>query len=216
MLFFNTSNCSPTRHERVIFFGDSITELVVEPNGYVTLIANSLKESYSPRNIEIFGAGIGGNKVPDLESRLEKDVIYQKPTIVVIYIGINDVWHSILPGHSGTPEDEFENGLRRIIRQLKEIDSKIILCTPSVVGEQQAGTNQLDAQLDKYTAICKKVAKEKKLDLVDLRKEFHNYLKTHNPDNLDKGILTYDGVHLNDKGNKFVSEIILKVLIQLF
>ncbi len=216
MLLFIFSNCSPARHEQVIFFGDSITELGVEPNGYVTLIANSLKKTCSGRNIKVIGAGVSGNKVPDLEARLQEDVLSKRPMVVIIYIGINDVWHSILPGQSGTPEDEFENGLQCIIQQLKEIDSKIILCTLSVVGEQQAGTNQLDTQLDEYTAICKKVAKEEKLYLVDLRKEFQNYLKTHNPDNLDKGILTYDGVHLNDKGNKFVSEIILKVLAQLF
>jgi len=37
--------------------------------------------------IEIIGAGVGGNKVPDLQARIEKDVLAKKPTIVVVYIG---------------------------------------------------------------------------------------------------------------------------------
>ena len=42
--------------------------------------------------VEVIGAGISGNKVPDLEKRLERDVLSKKPTIVVIYIGIRAYW----------------------------------------------------------------------------------------------------------------------------
>ena len=56
------------------------------------------------------------------------------------------------------------------------------------------------------------LAKELKLPLCDLRKAFVDHLKDHNPDNAEKGILTSDRVHLNDSGNKFVAETMLKVL----
>jgi hypothetical protein len=32
------------------------------------------------------------------------------------------------------------------------------------------------------------------------------YLKTHNPENKDRGIFTRDAVHLNAAGNRFVAE----------
>jgi lysophospholipase L1-like esterase len=43
--------------------------------------------------------------------------------------------------------------------------------------------------------------------LVDLRKIFHDYSLANNPKNESKGILTTDGVHLNEKGNKLVAEL---------
>src|SRR4051794_34706718 len=79
--------------ERIIFLGDSITEAGVGPKGYVTLIKKRLAEKHEDLGIEVIGAGVSGNKVPDLQRRFDKDVLAKKPTLVVIYIGINDVWH---------------------------------------------------------------------------------------------------------------------------
>jgi len=52
-----------------------------------------LTEKHKELGVEVIGAGISGNKVPDLQRRLERDVLKKKPTVVFIYIGINDVWH---------------------------------------------------------------------------------------------------------------------------
>src|SRR4051794_34119558 len=79
--------------EKIVFLGDSITEGGVRPKGYVTLVKNALAEKHKELGVEVIGAGISGNKVPDLQRRVEKDVVARKPTLVVIYIGINDVWH---------------------------------------------------------------------------------------------------------------------------
>ena len=46
----------------------------------------------------------------------------------------------------------------------------------------------------------------------DLRKAFVGYWKANNPENKGSGILTYDGNHWNDAGNKFVAEVVLKTL----
>src|SRR5436190_1222593 len=79
------------KKERIVFLGDSITQGGVSPNGYVTVFKKELAKKYPDGEFEIIGAGISGNKVPDLQKRLEKDVLSKKPTLVVIYIGINDV-----------------------------------------------------------------------------------------------------------------------------
>jgi lysophospholipase L1-like esterase len=47
---------------------------------------------------------------------------------------------------------------------------------------------------------------------VDLRKSFQAYLAKNNPENKEKEILTYDRVHMNDKGNKFIAEEMWKCL----
>ncbi len=200
--------------ERIIFFGDSITQLGVKPNGFVTLIQDSLHKKYQGMNIEVAGAGISGNKVPDLQNRIQKDVLDKHPTIVVIYIGINDVWHWVLPNHKGTTKEAFEAGLKDMIGSIHDIGGRVILCTPSVIGEKNDGTNPQDAMLDEYSAISRRIAKETGSTLCDLHNAFAEYLKSNNPNNQEKGILTVDRVHLNDKGNRFVAEQMLKILIQ--
>jgi isoamyl acetate esterase len=198
--------------ETIVFFGDSITQGGVGPKGYVTVIKNTLNEKHQDLNITIVGAGISGNKVPDLQKRLEKDVLAKKPTIVVIYIGINDVWHGERNPALGTPKDKFESGLTDIIGKIQASGARVVLCTPTVIGEKKPGSNKLDAKLDEYSEISRTVAKETKSALCDLRKAFQDHLTKHNADDTDKGVLTTDRVHLNDAGNRLVAETILKVI----
>jgi lysophospholipase L1-like esterase len=192
--------------------GDSITLLGVKPNGYISLIKDSLSKKFP--SIEIIGAGIGGNKVPDLHARIDADVIAKNPTIVVIYIGINDVWHFITPGQVGTSKDVYESGLENIIVKIRQTGARVILCTPTVIGEKKNRANQLDAQLDEYAGISRRVAQKMKIELCDLRNAFVSYLQTHNPNNAEQGILTVDKAHLNDEGNRLVAQEILNVLGQ--
>jgi lysophospholipase L1-like esterase len=197
------------KDDRIVFFGDSITAAAVKPDGYITLLTSAITAAHPDLGVETFGAGISGNKVPNLQKRLEKDVLAKKPTIVFIYIGINDVWHwkknkeGEMAG--GTTKELFESGLKEIIGKINTAGARVILCTPSVIGEKNDGSNERDAMLEEYSAISRKVATDTGSQMVDLRKAFAEYLKENNPDNLAKGILTGDGVHLNPKGNAFVA-----------
>ena len=211
------AGCAASQHflhpgERIVFLGDSITQLGVKPNGYVTLIQESLQKEHEGMNIEVIGAGVSGNKVPDLQKRLQKDVLEKHPTLVVIYIGINDVWHWVTPGLKGTTKEDFESGLKDIIASIQNAGARVVLCTPSVIGEKNDGSNPEDTTLGQYSEISRRVAKETGSTLCDLREAFAVYLKTHNPKNEEKGVLTVDRVHLNDEGNRFVAEQILNTL----
>jgi lysophospholipase L1-like esterase len=196
--------------ERIVFLGDSITQAGAGPHGYVTLVRQTLDRDHKSLGAEVIGAGISGNKVPDLEKRLERDVLSKKPTIVIIYIGINDVWHS--QSGRGTSQEDFEKGLRSILSRIRDAGARPILCTASVIGEKTDGTNSLDKMLDEYCEISRKVAADTKTQLIDLHQDFASYLKQHNPQNKDKGVLTTDGVHLNEEGNKFVAREMLAAL----
>src|ERR671912_766744 len=77
---------------KVIFFGDSITQAGVNPGGYVKRI-DSMARGQGKMNYDFVGAGIGGNKIYDLYLRMEDDVLSKNPNVVVLYIGVNDVWH---------------------------------------------------------------------------------------------------------------------------
>lgn len=195
--------------DRIVFFGDSITELGVKSNGYVSLVREDLKKQSS--KIEVIGAGISGNKIPDLLKRLERDVLSKKPTVVVVYIGINDVWHYALKGLRGTSKDDFKDGLEELADRIVKAKAKLILCTPTVIGEKHLGDNPQDQMLQEYSEVIRKVAKEKKITLCDLRKAFLDHLRENNRFNQEKGILTTDRVHLNPEGNSLVAQTVLKV-----
>lgn len=198
------------KKDRVVFLGDSITQGGAAPGGYVTLAREAIAKQCPDLGVEVIGAGISGNRVPDLEARLERDVLAKKPTVVVIYIGINDVWHSV---HGrGTPKEAYEQGLKRLIQKINGVGARVILCTPSVIGEKTDGSNDLDKMLEEYSAISRQVAKETKSQLLDLRQAFIVALKRMNPANKANGILTPDGVHLNGAGNQFVAAQMLNAL----
>lgn len=190
--------------KRVIFFGDSITQAAVRGNGYINL----LKKQVDTTKFELIGAGIGGNKVYDLYLRLEEDVLSKKPDLVFIYVGINDVWHK-QSSRTGTDYPKYIKFYQALIDKIRAGGSKLVLCTPSVVGEKKGGANELDAELDKYAEGIRELAKKNNIPLCDLRKAFSDYEEKNNPQDLEKDILTRDRVHLNDKGNQFVAEQML-------
>jgi lysophospholipase L1-like esterase len=189
--------------ETIAFLGDSITQGGAAPGGYCRLIDEAIAKAHPELGVKIVYAGISGHKVPDLQGRLDRDVLSKKPTVVFIYIGINDVWHST-SGH-GTPKDKYEAGLRDLIKRITDKGAIVVLATPSVIGEKTDGSNPLDKMLDEYAAISRKVAADTKTPLCDLHEAFAKYLEKHNPQNKANGVLTGDGVHLNAAGNRFVA-----------
>lgn len=206
-LLITVFSSSTSRTKRIVFFGDSITQAGVNETGYIKQLGKSLT---SP-GYELIGAGIGGNKVYDLYLRMEEDVLAKKPNLVVIYVGINDVWHKQSSG-TGTDYDKFINFYQAIINKVRKQGSQIVLCTPTVIGEKLNGQNPMDADLDKYAGAIRELAKSNDLALCDLRTVFTDYIKKNNKNNQEKDILTTDGVHLNETGNKLVADTMLPFL----
>jgi lysophospholipase L1-like esterase len=192
----------------IVFLGDSITAGATGKEGFITLVDGAIQAKSKDLGVKCIGAGISGNKVPDLQNRLDKDVIAKKPTIVFVYIGINDVWH----GANGTPKDKYEAGLKDVVARIQKAGATVVVCTPSVIGEKKDGGNPNDAKLDDYAQISRDVAKATGARVVDLRKEFVKYDQDNNPKNDDRGILTADQVHLNAAGNKLVAKAMAEAL----
>jgi lysophospholipase L1-like esterase len=201
----------PQKKKKVIFFGDSITQQGAEPGGYITLIDSMCKVENKTSQYEFAGAGIGGNKVYDLYLRMDDDVLAKSPDIVVIYIGVNDVWHKTSFG-TGTDPDKFEKFYDAIIKKLKDKNISVILCTPAVIGEKTDFSNQQDGDMNKYSSIVRGIAQKNNLPLVDLRQKFLDYNKQYNTENKEQGILTRDRVHLNAKGNQLVADEMWNVI----
>ena len=209
-------------NKKVVFLGDSITQNAVinseKFKGFISLLGENVDQ-----NTELIGKGIGGDKVSDLLTRYRDDVIKLNPDMVFIYIGINDVWHKYDYG-TGTDIDLYENGLRQIIADLKENGVEVILCTPTVIGENKGEftlVNQfkdietmeiMNNDLDDYSDVIRKLSREFDTKLLDLRKIFMQYISENNPENKSKGVLTTDGVHLNNLGSKLIANEMIKFI----
>jgi isoamyl acetate esterase len=201
----------PQKKTKVIFFGDSITQAGVNAGGYITRIDSMCKKEGLGDQFEFIGAGIGGNKVYDLYLRMEDDVLAKSPDVVIIYIGVNDVWHKASSG-TGTDADKFEKFYNAILKKLKDRNIKVILSTPAAIGEKTDFSNQQDGDMNAYSNIIRTLSQKNNMPLVDLRKAFLDYNLKNNPENKDRGILTTDRVHLNAKGNQFVADEMWKVI----
>lgn len=189
--------------DRIVFFGDSITQFGSKPEGYITLFTNELKKS--GKKTQVINAGVCGNRVPNLQQRLQKSVLDQKPTIVWIYIGINDVGFERYGADKATSKPDFEAGLKDIIGQIQKSGAVVVLATPSVIGEKNNNGNRFDAKLDEYSDVSRAIAKATGSTLCDLRKAFKAELAKVNKQNAEKGVLTEDNTHLNTAGNLLVA-----------
>ncbi len=105
--------------DRIVFLGDSITAGRRRPQGlrhpHQRTPCRRSTRTWASRSSAPASAA---TRCPTCRRRLEKDVLAKKPTVVVIYIGINDVWHGEKDPAKGTSKDKYEAGLREVIRQM--------------------------------------------------------------------------------------------------
>ena len=175
------------------------------------MISQGIQQRSAGDKYELIGAGIGGNKVYDLYLRLDDDVLARKPDLVVIYVGINDVWHKTSSG-TGTDLDKYEKFYIAIIKKLQANNIKVAVCTPTVIGELKNNANPQDKDLNAYSEVIRRLAATYQCKLIDLRKAFADYIQQNNKDNKESGLLTTDRVHLTPAGNKLVAEEMTKAL----
>ena len=136
-----------SKKKKVVFFGDSITAAGIRPGGYIKLIDSLIMQEGASENYELVGAGVDGDKIYDLYLRMEQDVLNQNPDIVIIYVGVNDVWHKSSSG-TGTDFPKFGKFYEAVVNKLQAAGSKVIVCTPAVIGERYDNSNQQDGDLN--------------------------------------------------------------------
>lgn len=178
--------------DRVVFFGDSITQAAP---GYVSFIDDMLKSLYPELKVQAINKGVGGDKVTSLLARVERDVIAEDPDWVSVSIGINDLWH----GENGVPLGEYEEKLDELIRILRaRTPAAVLLCTPSVLNEDPDSAENL--ALEGYVAASERVGAKHHVTIVPIHNAFIRGLRRARG-TTDKALFTTDGVHLNPAGN---------------
>ena len=199
------------KNGKIVFIGDSITEWGCEEDpenigtGYVRLIHDYLVTTYPERKPVVLNRGVGGNRIPDLAKRWQKDVLDENPDYVSVSIGINDVWRQIdhLVDDQVYP-DQFEQIYVDLLTQLKEkSNAKIIIMEPTIIEEDVH--SEANKKLVAYVDVVKRLAERFEAIYVPTNQAFIHFLNT------DADLkLTIDGVHTNSTGNMLIAQTWIK------
>jgi lysophospholipase L1-like esterase len=195
---------------KIAFYGDSITM----QGGFITQIEKALAGSERTKKlgVKMFRHGLNGGRVPTvlegqspwgkLGGTMQELIDRDRASVIVIYLGVNDVWH----GEKGTTRADYEAGLKKMVAMCNKAGTTVVLCTPSVIGEEVNGKNDLNRKLGEYADVVRKVARAEKVTLCDVHEAFVERLAKVNKGNKHAGNLTYDGVHMNQAGNDLLAD----------
>jgi lysophospholipase L1-like esterase len=210
-----------TKDDHVLCLGGELP-LRNSPNRYNEMIALAFQANNGLR-LRVGAYYASGNTLAHVQRSLDR-TLQRKPTLVVLFTGTNDIRYDEkqktraargappVAGPQAVPPlspEQFTATLGDIVDRFTKAEARILLCTAAVIGECHDGSNPLDSMLDEYAELARKFAAEHKIALCDLRKEFIQYEKAHNPDNNASGILTSDGTMLNEAGHQFLAEVLM-------
>ena len=116
------------KNDRIVFFGDSITEQQL----YTNYVESYLSARFPELELTFFNAGWGGDTAPNSLSRLERDVLSCQPTLVTLCFGMNDGSYC-LPNE--TVKSNYVNGMKTLIARLKAAGIRMVLLTPGMADE---------------------------------------------------------------------------------
>ena len=137
-----------TRDTRFLFLGDSITDCGRREDapdhlgaGYVRTARDWLLARDPAAAPTVLNRGVGGNTVLDLESRWDRDVIAERPDVLSVMIGINDVWRQLDGLAPGVLIGPFTDTYRRLLEQTRRAlpECRLVLCEPTVIGPPVPG-----------------------------------------------------------------------------
>ena len=166
------------RAVRIMFYGQSIEGLWTE------LLVQRLRERYPDTSIIFDNRAIGGWFVWRLKKTLKHDILRWQPDLVLFsaYQGTAEVW------------ERFLSDLRR------ETTADIVIRT-----QHMSRHDKLEDPFDTpETITLRHLAQKHDVELIELRAEWMNYLKTHQLPVME---LLSDGIHLNRKGDALMATL---------
>ena len=194
---------------RILFQGDSITDCGRSRNndaelgmGYPMLIKAALGLKH-PGKYEFFNRGVGGNRIPDLYARIKSDILYLKPDVLSILIGVNDVWHELAPIPNGVDANKFFKIYSLLIEEIREAlpQTKILILEPFALpgsGTQEQWDYFL-AETQKRAQMSRRIAERYGLTYVELQAGFDELAKMAPADTW-----LSDGVHPTPMGHEYI------------
>ncbi len=199
----NIKKLNLDKDDVILFQGDSITDWGRDHNksfpndtgtmgtGYAMLTASQLLLQNPDKNLQIYNKGISGNKVYQLAERWDTDCLALKPNVLSIHIGVNDYWHTITSGYTGTI-DNYISDYHKLLDRTKQAlpNIKLVICEPFGVKGVRAVNDSWYPTFDLFRKAARDIANEYGATFVPWQSVFDKALEL-----APGSYWTLDGVH---------------------
>jgi lysophospholipase L1-like esterase len=198
----------------ILFQGDSITDwgrnhadnsannTSALGSGYTLLAAGHLLLQHADKNLKIFNKGISGNKVYQLAERWDTDCLALKPNVLSIHIGVNDFWHTLTNGYTGTIETYIADYHKLMDRTKQALpDIKLIICEPFAVKGVKAVDDKWYPTFDLFRKAAYDIANEYNAAFVPYQAAFDKALES-----APGAYWNLDGVHPSIAGEALMAK----------
>jgi len=204
----------------ILFQGDSITDWGRDKknnnandfsalgHGYPLLAACKLLKDHPGKNLQIYNKGISGNKVFQLADRWDTDCLNLKPDALSILIGVNDFWHTLTNGYTGTIE-VYRNDYKKLLDRTKQAlpDVKLIIGEPFAIKSVKAVDEKWYPSFDAYRQAAQDLAKEFDALFIPYQSIFDKALES-----APGSYWTNDGVHPSPAGAELMATAWLEMV----
>ena len=192
--------------DKIIAIGDSITA----EGSYLHYVEQVLAASDpSLSNFRIINSGVSGQKAENLIIRFQRDVIARQPTIVMINVGINDVWHRLQEPHLLAVFEAYRENITKMVEMAQAAGIRVLLLAPTIIQEDLNAPGNL--RLPVYAHAMREIAESKQCQFIDLHAMFLSALR-HRPPKSQPRWLTVDGVHMSPLGSAMMALGVLRAL----
>ena len=197
----------------VLFQGDSITDCGRDRNstesnragplgvGYPLLVAAAVLAARPKDSLQFYNRGISGNKVPDLQQRWQRDTLDLKPDVLSILIGVNDFWHKLDHGYTGTVQDYEQQYTALLDDTRRALPGVHLIVLEPFVLRTGAVNARWFPEFDQRRAAAARVAAQAKATFVPLHAVFDSRVKSTPPE-----YWAADGVHPTPAGHAVIAE----------
>lgn len=181
----------------------------------VVLIGDSIRLSYAPIVIEelrgsatVVSPKPNGGDSNNVLKHLEEWVINEQPDVVHFNCGIHDTKKFKQTGKFQVSPEQYAKNLREIVTRIrKDTDAVVLFATSTPILDDRAARVRADrdyellnASIEQYNAIARKVMKELKVPVNDL----NAVLSKPEPPLKTGELIVADGVHLTDQGRRML------------
>ncbi len=214
----------------IVMFGDSTTAL--RPKAVEKVYSVRVQEAFDEAGeaVRVVNRGVGGDNTGGARKRFEKDVLAEKPAVVVMQFGINDsavdVWKDPPATGPRVSREDYVANLQWMVEKARASGAKVILMTPNPMRwsekiRQLYGKPPYDPEdpegfekpfFRDHVEALRRLAAERKVTLVDIRNAYAEHEKATG-EKADELLL--DGVHPNDDGHALVADRLVPVIREL-
>lgn len=200
----------------VVVAGDSITDAAKDTApplglGYLRLVAEAVDDADDKRHVSWVNSGIGGHTVEDLAARWERDVLSHRPSWLVVYIGINDLYFRVA-GDSDHDASTYEATYRRLLAAAAAASSpEVVLVEPffaAAADDPDPYRQQMLAGIGEYVAAVRRIAADTDATTVPL----HDLFAARIESGATPTDLAPDAVHPTDVGSRLITDAVLTAL----